>query len=157
LRHIIAGSSIVVHTDHKSLQNLNLKNPTGVVALSNIKTNHILEQLNYNLFWKIEMPERIITDFGSQWTSEEFKIVLERKGIFHSIADPWKEALAITTRNLNHSVNTSTNMSPYEVLYGQKPQGAEVLVKNRQYKPWTEPYWQGPYNVVSKNDNRRKQ
>jgi hypothetical protein len=123
-----------------------------ILPVKDITTQEVIRVINQDLFWKREIPEKIITDAGTQFTSKEFTEFTDSRKIITQTAAPhhqqangqaesavkifkqqlaillqgeikfaWKEALKKVASNMNHSVNTTTGLSPYNILHGQEP------------------------------------
>jgi ribonuclease HI len=119
--------------------------------VKSIKTSEVLRFLNDNILTIFGPPEVIITDRGSQFTSAEWKHVIEECGLKHNLTcayhpqsngidervngtivrilrnyvddfhSDWDEKLAAAVYLYNTTVHESTGYSPYQLLYGSDP------------------------------------
>ncbi|KAG1031847.1 hypothetical protein G6F57_011679 [Rhizopus arrhizus] len=121
-------------------------------ALPSFDSDHVIQVLLYEVVLKFGVPTRLITDNGSNYISEAMKQVCQRLGIRRSLtsvehpqtdglverinrtlktslatcADQdalnWDEYLPFVTFAYNTAKQESTKFSPFEVMFGRKPQ-----------------------------------
>jgi hypothetical protein len=120
------------------------------VVLPSFDSDHMAHAILYEIVFKIRLPERLITDNGSNFVSDAMKNVCARLGIKRSMTsvespqtdglvegmnrtlktslamavdkEPhlWDEYLQFVTFAYNTSKQASTGFSPFQVLYGRE-------------------------------------
>lgn len=121
------------------------------VALPSFDTDHVAQAILYEIVLKIGVPERLITDNGSNFVSDAMKNVCIRLGIKRSMTSvespqtdglverlnrtlktslamavdkepqAWDEYLPFVTFAYNTAKQASTGFSPFQVMYGRTP------------------------------------
>jgi transposase InsO family protein len=122
------------------------------IPLKDIKAGTVVSTIEEDFVWRREVPETIISDAGTQFTSSEFREWCKERNIRAAAAaphhqqtngqaeamvktlktqlairlaqgDPWKTALKHASYHMNKYPN-STGFSPYYNIYGHSPNTA---------------------------------
>lgn len=119
-------------------------------ALPSFDSDQVMQILLFEIFLKIGMPARLITDNGSNFVSDAMTLVCKRLGIKRSLTSvdhpqtnglvermnrtlktslatvvgnepgAWNSYLPFITFAYNTAKQTSTGFSPFELMYGRK-------------------------------------
>eukprot|EP00253_Pinus_taeda_P014756 PITA_14756 len=84
----------------------------------------VAEFLRENIFYKFGYPRELVTDQGSQFTSNLIEDLLAHHKIKHRTSTPnrkdWVDLLVEATWAYNTTWKTTTGFTPYELVYGKK-------------------------------------
>eukprot|EP00253_Pinus_taeda_P014072 PITA_14072 len=84
----------------------------------------VAEFLRENIFYKFSYPRELVTDQGSQFTSNLVEDLLTHHKIKHRTSTPiiYKKTdrLVEATRAYNTTWKTTTRFTPYDLVYGKK-------------------------------------
>lgn len=125
-----------------------------VQAVPTLSTQHVIDFLQEKFQWRHGLPEKLISDRGTSFTSKRLAAFLQKTGVHHhyssayhpqtngltertnqtllsrlrpfvsSIEDgraDWDEHLLAAAFAINTSVQTSTQLTPHEIVYGEMP------------------------------------
>lgn len=139
-------------------------------AIPSLDTDHIVQVLLFEIVLKLHLPQRLITDNGSNYISQAMSQVYNRLGMKRSLTsveapqtdglvermnhtiktslficaehDPasWDERLPFVTFAYNTARQESTGFSPFEVLFGIKA-GLPLLPSLTEFTAITTKEW----------------
>lgn len=132
---------------------------TRLSPVKNTSSQHVLKALE-NFVQDFGLPDRIISDRGSCYTSHQFEQYCHDNGINHtlnstqhpkgngmveranrtilstittSMSDPrhkdWDLRIKETERNLNNTVNKTTDKTAFEILHGYSPRFTDGILR----------------------------